>query len=427
MITASPSCEVVAELGQHRGHGFGDGAQVLGDGLGLRHHLAVGGAQRGREIHHVLDDLRAGDAHHRVGHVVGDRIEPALDDGEGDGIDVHAGLELEDDVADGIAVHAGVGRHDGGGVELLDHQRAAAGRGRQRGARHDLGVDGGRAAREVDGARAVGRRAGARLDRQLLEVEPPLAQAAADHAQLHQLDRALVLVAVGLDVFGDEARRPSRPDRRRRSARSARWPGPRGAGRPPRRAPTRAPVKPSAASRRVTSAASRCFICSSSARVSASRRRVTVSSAMCSRSEASMPTALNTPASGGTTTRRMPRSRATSSAWMPPLPPMAISVRSRGSRPRSTVTARIARDMAALATARMPCAASSQREAERLGHVGQDRLLAQAPVDGEPAAGQRARVDQAQHDVGVRHGRPVVAEAVAGGTRHGAGRLRARP
>ena len=72
-----------------------------------------------------------------------------------------------------------------------------------------------------------------------------------------------------------------------------------------------------------------------------------------------MPTALNTPASGGTTTRPMPRSRATSSAWMPPLPPMATSVRSRGSRPRSTVTARIARDMAAFATARMPCAASS--------------------------------------------------------------------
>ena len=45
------------------------------------------------------------------------------------------------------------------------------------------------------------------LDRQLLEVEPALAQAAADHAQLHQLDRALVLVAVGLEVFGDEAGR----------------------------------------------------------------------------------------------------------------------------------------------------------------------------------------------------------------------------
>ena len=65
-----------------------------------------------------------------------------------------------------------------------------------------------------------------------------------------------------------------------------------------------------------------------------------------------------------------------------------------------------------------------QRQAERLGHVRQDRPLAQAPVDGQPAAGQRARIDEAQHDVGVRHRRPLVAEAVAGRPRHGAGRLR---
>ena len=137
-----------------------------------------------------------------------------------------------------------------------------------------------------------------------------------------------------------------------------------------------------------------------------------------------MPTALNTPASGGTTTRRMPRSRATSRAWMPPLPPMAISVRSRGSRPRSTVTARIARDMAALATARMPCAASSSDRPSGFATCARIACFAQAPVDGEPAAGQRARIDQAQHDVGIGHGRPVVAEAVAGRARHGAGRLR---
>ena len=40
------------------------------------------------------------------------------------------------------------------------------------------------------------------------------------------------------------------------------------------------------------------------------------------------------------------------------------------------------------------------------------------------AAGQAARIDEAQHDIGVGHGRPVVAEAVAGGTRNRAGRLR---
>src|SRR5690606_8348976 len=40
--------------------------------------------------HHVLDDLRARDANDRVGHVVGDGIQAALDDGEGNRIDIHA-------------------------------------------------------------------------------------------------------------------------------------------------------------------------------------------------------------------------------------------------------------------------------------------------------------------------------------------------
>ena len=45
------------------------------------------------------------------------------------------------------------------------------------------------------------------LDGELPEVEPAFAQAAADHANLHQLDAALVAIAVGLEVFGHEARR----------------------------------------------------------------------------------------------------------------------------------------------------------------------------------------------------------------------------
>ena len=104
-----------------------------------------------------------------------------------------------------------------------------------------------------------------------------------------------------------------------------------------------------------------------------------------------MPTALNTPASGGTTTRPMPRSRATSGAWMAPLPPMATRVRSRGSRPRSTVTARMARDMVAFATSRMPCAASSSDRPSGLPTCVSIASLAELAVDGEAAAGQRAR------------------------------------
>ena len=119
--------QIALEFRQHRGHGFRDRAEMLGDGLGLRHHLAVAGAKGRGKIHHVLDDLGARDPHHRIGHVVGDRIEPALDDGKGDRIDLH-GVELQDDAADRVLVHRGIGRHHDGGVELLDDQRALSSR-----------------------------------------------------------------------------------------------------------------------------------------------------------------------------------------------------------------------------------------------------------------------------------------------------------
>src|SRR5665647_702927 len=63
---------------------------MLGNGLGLRHHLAVAGAKSGGKVHHVLDDLGARDPHHGIGHVVGDRIQPALNDRKGDRIDFHS-------------------------------------------------------------------------------------------------------------------------------------------------------------------------------------------------------------------------------------------------------------------------------------------------------------------------------------------------
>ena len=37
------------------------------------------------------------------------------------------------------------------------------------------------------------------------KIEPVVAQAAPGHAHLHQLDRGIVPVAVGLEIFGDEA------------------------------------------------------------------------------------------------------------------------------------------------------------------------------------------------------------------------------
>jgi hypothetical protein len=71
----------------HRAHRLGDGAQVLGDGLGLGHHLALGVADGGRVVHHVFDDLGLGGADDGVGDLVDDRVHRVLDDGEGDRVE----------------------------------------------------------------------------------------------------------------------------------------------------------------------------------------------------------------------------------------------------------------------------------------------------------------------------------------------------
>ena len=125
----------------------------------------------------------------------------------------------------------------------------------------------------------------------------------------------------------------------------------------------------------------------------------------CTASAASMPAAENTPDTGLISTRAMPRSRATSTACSGPPPPNAISARSRGSLPRSTVTARIARAMLTLATWRMPCAASSTASLSGRATCALHRALRQRGVHRERTAGERARVEKAQHHVGVGDGR----------------------
>ncbi len=64
------------------------------------------------------------------------------------------------------------------------------------------------------------------------------------------------------------------------------------------------------------------------------------------------------------------------------------------------------------------------RQGKRISDMDADGLLAQRAIDMQLAARQRGRVDEAQHHIGVRHGRPVIAEAVACRSRHRAGRLR---
>ena len=68
------------------------------------------------------------------------------------------------------------------------------------------------------------------------------------------------------------------------------------------------------------------------------------------------PSALSTPACGGTITRSTPSISASPHAWSGPPPPNAINVHERGSIPRSTLTRRSARAIVASAVAMIACA-----------------------------------------------------------------------
>ena len=72
-----------------------------------------------------------------------------------------------------------------------------------------------------------------------------------------------------------------------------------------------------------------------------------------------MPQAENTAAFTGTTTRATPSSRASAAPCRPPPPPKAMSVNSRGSKPRLTETSFRALTMLALTTRITPRAVSS--------------------------------------------------------------------
>ena len=74
-----------------------------------------------------------------------------------------------------------------------------------------------------------------------------------------------------------------------------------------------------------------------------------------------MPTADNTPASGGTMTAAMPNNRARSQACNGPAPPKATRAKPDGSTPRATLTLRSAPSMLAVTTARAPSASMPSR------------------------------------------------------------------
>ena len=83
-----------------------------------------------------------------------------------------------------------------------------------------------------------------------------------------------------------------------------------------------------------------------------------VATKLSSSSAAATPSAQRMPGAGGTRMLRMPISRAISTACSAPAPPNGISVKTRGSWPRSIETTRIARIMLALTMRTMPSAVS---------------------------------------------------------------------
>ena len=89
MMTASPSLKVVAELRRAPQPWLPGSRPDAARWSWPAPPSRPSASQIAAEIiHHVLDDLRARGAHHRVGHLVDDRVQRVLDDGEGDGIDV---------------------------------------------------------------------------------------------------------------------------------------------------------------------------------------------------------------------------------------------------------------------------------------------------------------------------------------------------
>ena len=310
--------QIAAEFRQHRLHRLGDGAEVLGDGLGLRHHLSVGRAKRRGEIHHVLDDLRARDAHDGIGHVIGDRIETALDHRESDRIDFHAAspnsittlpmssrctvaLPGTTIVASNSSITSGPAA---GSSDNVDRSTTATAIGR---------------VAALEGNRASFRTGCGRPD---LDAGLCRSRAAARVSRVRSRRiltssiARLIAVTVGLEILGDKAflhRCNDIAGILERGPR-VRSPGPRAEDRPPNRARCGRLDNRRPQAMRSDSSASSSIVTRSDCAVRSANGRSNVRRPECARSLASMPTALNTPDSTGMTIRLIPSWRATSIA-----------------------------------------------------------------------------------------------------------------
>ena len=133
------------------------------------------------------------------------------------------------------------------------------------------------------------------------------------------------------------------------------------------------------------------------------------------------------PGVGGMRRRGIASSRASGEPCIGPAPPNGTSVRRRGSWPRSTETTRMPRAIVALATRRMPEAASIRsRPSGSAMRVTIACVAASASSVSSPPS-LRIAAEAAEHEIGVGDGRLRAAAAVAGGTRHRLGAARADP
>ena len=111
---------------------------------------------------------------------------------------------------------------------------------------------------------------------------------------------------------------------------------------------------------------------------------------------------------------------------MPPAPPKARRVKSRGSKPRSTLITRSARTICASATSTTPIAVSSA-DRPSFAPSRRERRLRAGAVEHDLAAEARAVGEVAEVDVGVGDRRLLAAEPVARGAGLGSCGARADP
>ena len=121
-------------LGDGPLHGVEDRPDLGRAELGVGDHLRVAVEHHAGEVETLIEDRGVGGLHHRQPHLAAGVDQVVVDDGEGDavqrlrhrsGLLGRRGRQREDEVAVRVHGQSHPVRHEGGGIELLDHRRAA--------------------------------------------------------------------------------------------------------------------------------------------------------------------------------------------------------------------------------------------------------------------------------------------------------------